>query len=1125
MGDALRGKGVREPDELDTIDAVGATESAPPQVSLGKPGPASDLGELLPVERRHYAIQGEIAKGGMGRVLAARDLRLGRAVAIKELLPKNRDAVRRFEREARITARLQHPSIIHVYEAGVWTGGEPFYAMPKVSGRSLDKVVAERATLAERLGLLPNVIAVADALAYAHNERVIHRDLKPSNVLVGAFGETVVIDWGLAKDLGVPIDPMESLQLRQTHVAAGDTNAGSVVGTPAYMPPEQAHGKSVDQRADVYALGALLYHVLVGEPPYTGTSSADVLEQVKRGPCAPVRRRAPGAPADLVAIVDKAMARDPDARYADAGELAQDLKRFETGQLVAAHDYSATALFGRWLRRFRVPVAIAAIAIIALAIGGIVSVRKIVAEQHKDQRRRLTLLEERGRSELLDGHAGPAAAYLIEAVHDGVTGGARGFLVAEALRPFDARLASLRASATTGKVVIAYSPDGARFAAAGGDDVQLWRDNGTLERTLAAPRGRTRVVAFDPGGTRLLAAGDDRIVRVWRLSDGALLRTLGGHTDTIVDATFSADGTRVATASADGTTRLWIGDAPSDVRRCEDSDTALQPMVTVRFSADGHRLAFGNENATACIWNLDDNVVTYLHGHTGAINSVRWRGDGKYLVTASADGTARVWDAQIRKLPEAGGNYIAGKLVVKPLRHDDRSRVASAEFSSDGSLVLTAGSDRTARIFELPDDIPDDAPATPVREIMKLPATGELVAATFSADDERVATASADGRSTVWQVTKKRVIASFEHADSVDAIALDPDQQHMLTGSRDGWVRIWDIQRGDVVRASFDQESAVNALAVARAGVVAAVGNSRVTLSDGKHARQLPQTGRVFAAAGSPDGTRIAIGGEAEDVFVFDVSLDPAQAGEPRFTLPGHQIVHGIAFSPDGTTIATADQAGALRLWSAATGRLVRTLKHTAPLAAIAYTPDASALVVLDGAGKVLTAPSRGDGPLVARQLTTSGARALAFRSDGKAVVVSGPTDTRIYPLARGVIGERELLVLSGPLGDVQAVAFTTDGTRVITAGGDGAVKVWDAAKGKLLARREAEGSAIHAIAVAADGNVVWAADDDGMVRAWDIHVEERDATALDALAREKLPWALDSSDVVRERGDRNGQR
>src|SRR5687767_7776064 len=235
MGCARGAKGYVRDEAEDTIDAATTRADARPEPRVDAP---VDDPELATVERRHYAIRGEIAKGGMGRVLDARDLRLGRSVAIKELLPKNRHAARRFEREARITARLQHPAIIHIYEAGVWRGGEPFYAMTKVSGRSLAEVVAERTSLAARLGLLPNVIAVADALAYAHSQDVIHRDLKPANILVGAFGETVVIDWGLAKDLSAPGDPAMSLELKLA--SAEQTLSGSIVGTPAYMAPEQA---------------------------------------------------------------------------------------------------------------------------------------------------------------------------------------------------------------------------------------------------------------------------------------------------------------------------------------------------------------------------------------------------------------------------------------------------------------------------------------------------------------------------------------------------------------------------------------------------------------------------------------------------------------------------------------------------------------------------------------------------------------------------------------------------------------------------------------------------------------------------------------------------------------------
>jgi hypothetical protein len=514
MGDADAEVTVESPDPEATIDGAeprAERGSMPAEVIA----PVRDYPELLEVERQHYAIVRELAQGGMGRVVEARDLRLGRRVAIKELLPKNRDVARRFEREARITARLQHPSIIHVYEAGVWKGGEPFYAMPVVQGQSLDKAVAKRTTLAARLALLPHVIAVADALAYAHDANIIHRDLKPANVLVGDYGETVVIDWGLAKDLGAHTDPKESMRL-PVRGAAEETASGSVVGTPAYMSPEQARGDAADQRTDVYALGALLYKVLSGCAPYQGASSQEVIAQVKAGPPVPVGELVPDAPADLVAIVTKSMARDPKDRYATASELAQDLKRFETGQLVGAHDYTAGQLLRRWLRRYRVPVTIGAIAAATLAVVGVVSVQNVVAARDRAEARRVALLEERGRSELLAGHAGAALAYLVGAAHDGNTSGARGFLIAEAMRPFQAEVAPLMRD--RGNVVIAASPDGKHVATASPGRIELWTTAGVRERVLAE-HGAT-VLAFDAASGEVAAGGNDGVVRVWRI-DGA----------------------------------------------------------------------------------------------------------------------------------------------------------------------------------------------------------------------------------------------------------------------------------------------------------------------------------------------------------------------------------------------------------------------------------------------------------------------------------------------------------------------------------------------------------------------------------------------------------------------------
>jgi len=387
-------------------------------------GGTEDYLDLAVGDPQRYVVGREIARGGMGRILAARDRRLGRPVAIKELLIGSNELRVRFEREARITAKLQHPSIVSLLEAGAWPGGEPFYVMKLVAGESLDKVIARSPTLDARLALLPNVIAAVDALAYAHSLRVIHRDLKPANVLVGEFGETVVIDWGLAKDLAATTGEPD-VSVGPYRAASGQTQAGAVIGTPAYMPVEQALGEAVDERADVYALGAMLYHVLAGAPPYTGTTSDAILDSVIAGPPPPIDSRTEGVPPDLVTIVTKAMAHAAADRYPTAKQLADDLKKFQTGQLVGAHHYSTWQLLRRWARRHRTPIAVAAVAIVLLGTLGVVMVRRIVREQAlTEQSRRdaeelmsFMLLDVRdklaplGRLDLLDQVAKKAVAY------------------------------------------------------------------------------------------------------------------------------------------------------------------------------------------------------------------------------------------------------------------------------------------------------------------------------------------------------------------------------------------------------------------------------------------------------------------------------------------------------------------------------------------------------------------------------------------------------------------------------------------------------------------------------------------------------------------------------------------
>jgi serine/threonine protein kinase len=233
---------------------------------------------LTAVGPEAYAVIEVFAEGGIGRILRAHDRRLDRPVALKELLTASRSLEERFVREARLTARLQHPGVVPIYEVGRWPSGEPFYAMRLVAGGPLLDRIAAAPSLDQRLALLPHVITVAEAMAYAHSQRIIHRDLKPENVLVGEYGETVVIDWGLAKDLAEETAeaPVERAAGRAPSATSSSSSGrrrvgresltvmGAVMGTLAYMPPEQAYGDPVDERADVYAIGAILYHVIAG---------------------------------------------------------------------------------------------------------------------------------------------------------------------------------------------------------------------------------------------------------------------------------------------------------------------------------------------------------------------------------------------------------------------------------------------------------------------------------------------------------------------------------------------------------------------------------------------------------------------------------------------------------------------------------------------------------------------------------------------------------------------------------------------------------------------------------------------------------------------------------------------
>jgi len=370
----MGGRSTDEPrDGLD--DTLPASEppvdgDAPPRPSLRTP--------------QRYQLGAELGRGGMGRVVEAFDVELGRTVALKEVLPKaGPGAARRFAREVQLTARLEHPSIVPLYDAGVTADGRPYYVMRRVSGRPLDELIARARRIEDRLTLVPAVLSAIDAVAHAHRRGVIHRDLKPANILVGDLGETIVIDWGLAKVIGEDDDELasrDSLEPSESLLQL-ETQIGAVFGTPGFMAPEQARGDALGPRSDVYALGATLYQLLAGKPPHAGHSATEVLDKTLTHAIIPLDTIAPGSPAELVTIVTKALAHEPAARYPHAGALGEDVRRFLAGQLVAAHRYTPLQKAGRFARRHRAALAVAALAAVAVAVMAWIGVHRIVTER------------------------------------------------------------------------------------------------------------------------------------------------------------------------------------------------------------------------------------------------------------------------------------------------------------------------------------------------------------------------------------------------------------------------------------------------------------------------------------------------------------------------------------------------------------------------------------------------------------------------------------------------------------------------------------------------------------------------------------------------------------------------
>jgi WD40 repeat protein len=1044
-------------------------------VPVDSSGEASAPGLEFPRPFGDFELLEEIARGGMGIVYRARHLSLERIVAVKMLLfgpLSSPEFVKRFRAEASAAASLQHPNIVAIHEVGVHQG-QHYFAMDYVEGQSLAKLLAN--------GPLPSRTAatflqtISQAIHYAHERGILHRDLKPSNVLIDANGQPRVTDFGLARRL------------------AGDselTVSGQVLGSPNYMPPEQATGRrgKISRSCDVYSLGAMLYHLLTGRPPFVGEALTDTLEQVLNVEPVSPRLLNPGVPRDLETLCLKCLEKEPSKRYPTAQALAEELGRFLNHEPILGRPVTRVERAWRWCRRkpaLSGSLTAASLLLLAVLIGSPIAIYRINQAREAE-----TVQRKRAEAEGLTARRDLYASDM-NLAQQALNGGD----LFRALQKLDAQrpgfgVPALAAPATKGA---GGEPDrlkaGLQTDLRGWEWRYLWKQcQGEQLFILGTHSGGASAVGLLPDGITVFSAGWDNTVRLWDLESRRQVGLLP-HAGPVTGAACSPDGhwlvTGTYTKNIKNPLRLWdlatrreaavlatnfwlrptlVFSPDSKLLAFADIDTGVhlwnvaarqeitnfpafwpwQGLIGMAFSPDGNTLAYNQDQAgNIALWDIRNRSrIKTLMGHRKQVQALAFSPDGQFLVSGSMDKTIKLWNMKKPGEPVAFTNFTDG--------------VRGLAFSPNGSVIAVATRGQRVALLDI----------NTGTEIAQLRGHQSCVLnPTFTPDGRMLITGGGegmmpggDGSVRVWDATVgARKVESKPFTPGLDyflhgvgvALCLSPDGQQLLTVFTNQTFSIWETLTLE--------ESEHRPLPVAHFATAALAPGGRLAAFVARNGEivfwnaDTDQITRSTTSAGnennraafSPDGKRLAIGGRG-DVGVFDVADQrklytfPTRIRASK-EQPGSPF--SLGFSSNGEKLMSGFFSGLIKVWDVSGGTNEVILRgHDTQVAGLALLPNGRTLV--SAASDLRFWDLNSGQQLLRLQPRSTAYRSCAVSPGGRRLAV-GAADGLIT--IWDLTSQEEVATFKGHESTIERIAFLPDGNTLISASLD-EVRVWRAA-------------------------------------------------------------------------------